>query len=306
MSDSLGVHVRELAYLARGLRAFGRRRTPDARKRVAWLLRMGQWPRYATRRELVARLPLNPAVRIPEDAGFAKLDTLDRVAVGEAVDAANAHWSRFDLAGALAKRGDRPFVAHGLGPVLEPADPVLRLALHPDVLAAVAHYIGMVPVIENAVIWYSPNDRRLDNSSQYFHLDGQDVRTVQMFVFLERVTAENGPLAVMRADASEALARRVGYRKTPATKRLEDDTVLAAGEVVHLTGEPGDVYIVDTDRCFHLGSREGRAPRRVLVIQYYSPFAFVLPRRWDVALPFSHLVTRPDFDDIQRLVLGGR
>jgi hypothetical protein len=306
MADSIGVQVRELAYLARGLRAFGRRRTPDARKRVAWLLRMGQYQRYATRRDLVSRLPLNPAVRIPEDAGYAKLDALDRGAVNDAVVAAKAHWSRFDMVGALARRGDRPFVSQGLGPILEPDDPVLRLALHPDVVAAVAHYIGMVPVIENAVMLYSPNDRRLDNSSQYFHLDGQDVRTVQMFVFLERVTAENGPLVVMRADASEALARRVGYRKTPATKRLEDETVLAAGDVVRLTGEPGDAYIIDTDRCFHLGSREGRAPRHVLVIQYYSPFAFVLPRRWDGALPFTRLVSRPGFDEIQRLVLGAR
>ncbi len=306
MSESLAVQVRELAYLARGLRAYGRRRTPDARKRVAWLLRIGQWSRYAVRRDLVSRLPVNPAVGIPEDAGFARLDGLDPVVVREAVEAANAHWSRFDLAAALTDRGDRPFVAHGLGPLLEPDDPVLRLALHPDIVGAVARYIGMLPVIENAVIWYSPNDRRLDNSSQYFHLDGQDVRTVQMFLFLERVTDENGPLAVMRADASEALARRVGYRKTPATKRLEDATVHAAGDVVRLTGEPGDVYIVDTDRCFHLGSREGRAPRRVLVIQYYSPFAFVLPRRWESVLPFAHLADRPGLDDVQRLVLGGR
>ena len=75
---------------------------------------------------------------------------------------------------------------------------------------------------------------------------------------------------------------------------------------MRFTGDSGDVLIADTDRCFHLGSREGKAPRRVLVIQYYSPFAFVLPHRWDRALPLAHLAARPEFNATERLVLGAR
>ncbi len=299
--------VPEILYLLKGIRRFGARRTVKSRQRVAWLLRALQWQKYKIRRDLVRALPLADGVRIPEDTGFGKLSTIDSGLLGSVVESASAHWATFDLQGALQERGGRPFVAQGLGQRLESHDPILKLALHPSVVAAVSHYIGMVPVIENITIWYSPNDRVLENSSQYYHLDGQDVRTVQLFVLLDRVTDENGPLLVMRADESDELAKRIQYRKTPTTKRLDDAVIEAtASEIVRFTGEAGDALIADTDRCFHLGSREGRAPRRVLVIQYYSPFAFVLPHRWDRALPLAHLATRPEFGSTERLVLGAR
>jgi len=299
--------MKEVLYLLKGIRRFGARRTVKSRQRVAWLLRALQWRKYKTRRDLVKALPLANGILIPEDTGYAKLTALDPGFLHSVVESANSHWASFDLEGALKERGGRPFVAQGLGGRLERNDPILKLALHPSVVAAVSRYIGMVPVIENITIWYSPNDRALENSSQYYHLDGQDVRTVQLFVLLDRVTDENGPLLVIRADESDALAERVQYRKTPSTKRLEDAVVeAAASEVVRFTGDAGDVLIADTDRCFHLGSREGRAPRRVLVIQYYSPFAFVLPHRWDRALPLAHLAARPEFSSTDRLVLGAR
>jgi hypothetical protein len=299
--------MKEVLYLLKGIRRFGARRTVKSRQRVAWLLRALQWRKYKTRRDLVKALPLANVILIPEDTGYAKLTALEPGFRHSVVESANLHWASFDLEGALKERGGRPFVAQGLSGRLESNDPILKLALHPSVIAAVSRYIGMVPVIENITIWYSPNDRALENSSQYYHLDGQDVRTVQLFVLLDRVTDENGPLLVIRADESDALAERVQYRKTPSTKRLEDTVVeAAASEVVRFTGNAGDVLIADTDRCFHLGSREGRAPRRVLVIQYYSPFAFVLPHRWDRALPLVHLAGRPEFSQTERLVLGAR
>lgn len=299
--------MKEAMYLFRGIRKFGARRTVKSRQRVAWLLRTLQWRKYKIRRELAISLPLENGIEIPEDAGYEKLTGFDSGFIHSVVDSANAHWASFNLKGALRERGERPFVAQGLGNRLGSDDPILKLALHPSVVAAVSRYIGMVPVIENITIWYSPNDRALENISQYYHLDGQDVRTVQLFVLLDRVTEENGPLLVIRADESEELAERVQYRKTPSTKRLEDAVVEAsASQVVRFTGDAGDVLIADTDRCLNLGSREGKAPRRVLVIQYYSPFAFVLPHRWDCALPLAHLAARPDFNGIERLVLGER
>jgi hypothetical protein len=307
MNQTSAYHVKEILYLFKGIRRFGGRGTIRSRQRIAWLLRALQWQKYKKRRDLAQELPLANGILIPEDTGYAELSAFEPGYVRGVVESANAHWASFDLACALKERGSRPFVAQGLGGRLERNDPILKLALHPSVVAAVSRYIGMVPVIENITIWYSPNDRALENSSQYYHLDGQDVRTVQLFVLLDRVADENGPLLLVRADESEALAERVQYRKTPSTKRLEDAVVeAAASEVMRFTGNAGDVLIADTDRCFHLGSREGKAPRRVLVIQYYSPFAFVLPHRWDRALPLVHLAARPEFNSTERLVLGAR
>lgn len=299
--------MNEAIYLLKGIRKFGARRSIETRPKFAFLLRTLQWQRYKIRRDLAQALPLANDVGIPEDTGYASLSSLDSDILNSVVESADRHWTSFDLEDALKARSIRPFVAQALGDKLEPHDPILKFALHPSILAAVSHYIGMVPVIENITIWYSPNDRALKNSSQYYHLDGQDVRTVQLFVLLDPVTDQNGPLLLIRADESEALAKSIQYRKTPTTKRLNDAVVeAAASKVFRFTGNAGDVLIADTDRCFHLGSREGKAPRRVLVIQYYSPFAFVLPHRWDLALPLAHLANRPEFNFTERLVLGAR
>ena len=43
-----------------------------------------------------------------------------------------------------------------------------------------------------------------------------------------------------------------------------------------MTGRAGTVAFADTSRCFHFGSRvsEGAPPRRMMLFQYLTPYAF--------------------------------
>jgi hypothetical protein len=63
---------------------------------------------------------------------------------------------------------------------------------------------------------------------------------------------------------------------------------------------------VDTSRCFHFGSRvaPGATPRLAAMIQYQTPYSFMLPAAAETAAPFRRLVN-PSLSPIQRLVLGG-
>ena len=207
----------------------------------------------------------------------------------------------------VAKFANAPFVSIPIQGPLSPENPFLKFALHKPLLKALTRYFSILPVIENISIWYSPNDRDLSGSSQLYHLDGQDVKTIQLFLFIEDVDTENGPLVVVDAERSVQIAKSIGYRKTKILKRVDDELIRAKAEpseVIQATGSAGECYIVDTDRCFHFGSRKASRPRYLVVFQYYTPFAFVLPWKWWKKLPYAHLGESDRFSPIERAVLG--
>lgn len=304
----LAFQLSELRFLVRGLRAYARRRTPRVRRVLAVPLRWSRPGRLRERRRLAGSLP--PVLTsIPEELGFSCITGLVSDAAAAAVVEARKLLAGADIEALRRTRQDLHLVTVPLAGRLHPGSAILQLALDPMLMRLVSDYVGMLPVIESIWILYSPNERTVDGTSQHYHLDGQDVRTVKVFVHLDDVDAEDGPLTAVVARSSELLARRIHYRKNEQTKRVADAVVnesVGLGEIRALTGPRGTVYIVDTDRCFHFGSRAGKRPRKLLMIQYYSPFAFVLPRDWTRALPLATLGRDTAFSAIEQLVLGAR
>jgi hypothetical protein len=129
-------------------------------------------------------------------------------------------------------------------------------------------------------LMFSPNHRTVSDSSQYYHLDGQDVRSIQVFCFVEDVSEENGPLTLLDANASSKVLRAIKYRKVGAERRLQDQRVEALldsdSRPVSIVGEAGSILIFDGDRCLHYGSRQASKPRKILHYAYSSPFSFTL------------------------------
>jgi hypothetical protein len=304
---ALAFQVAELRFLVRGLKAYARRRTPRVRRWFGLVIRYSNPSVVAGRRQLVGTLPKADS-SIPEATGVLELTAIVPDLLGPAVGEASALLDASDIDGLRSREPDRHLYTLPLGGRLEPDSAVLRLALAPQVLRTVSDYLGTLPVIENIMLWYSPNERNVDGTSQFHHLDGQDVRTLQLFVALEDVSDDNGPLTAVSAAVSERIARVVAYRKNEVTKRIPDDIVSRyasdQADFHVLAGPRGSAWLVDTDRCFHFGSRAGTRPRRMLVIQYYSPFAFVLPRRWSGALPLAARARELARSDVERQVLG--
>jgi hypothetical protein len=75
-------------------------------------------------------------------------------------------------------------------------------------------------------------------------------------------------------------------------------------EIHPLVGPRGTVALVDTSRCFHMGSRliEDSALRVLALFQYVGPVAFDSSSRAE--LPFSRFVG-DETSRIERLVLQG-
>jgi hypothetical protein len=147
-----------------------------------------------------------------------------------------------------------------------------RLATHPEVLRVVSNYLGMLPILQRINILYSPNDEVIEASSQFFHLDPEDVIMMKIFIFVEDVDVETGPTTVLPADRSAAVRQAITYRKG----RVADEVIARLGGKEHLvecTGPAGTLAFLDTCRCFHMGSRKASKPRYAIMVQYVTPYA---------------------------------
>lgn len=162
--------------------------------------------------------------------------------------------------------------------------PIFELACHALIIDPIADYLGEVPILQAAVVLYSPN-KELSRGSQLFHMDGGDYRLVKTYIFIDDVTDTCGPLTIVPADQSRRIyntLRRAGKTRV-RNKKLDDGLVLGAvrdAKPVPLCGPSGTVAFVDTTRCYHYGSRpsgQGSKPRFILHLYYTTAFSLELP-----------------------------
>lgn len=205
-----------------------------------------------------------------------------------------------------APKGD--FVARGFLPpsafALE--SPYFRLALDERVVGPIAEYLGVVPVVTELDLWYSVYNRRAPKSSQLWHMDPEDTTQIKLWIHLKDIGPASGPFTGLRASDSALVADSVGYDYGDGY-RVADERVAAvvgASRLVVFEGPAGTASFIDTSRCFHFGSRlaEGGPPRRALVIQYQTPYAFEFTNVQKEA-PFRHLIT-PSMPRFSALALG--
>ncbi len=187
---------------------------------------------------------------------------------------------------------------------LPPDSVFLRFALTPGIIAAVSRYLGVVPVLTAVKVFHSDATVAAPISSQLYHCDGDDVAQIKVFVHCGNVTPESGPLTILPADASATVRKATAYQYR---SRLTDEQVERVCPVppVPALGPAGTVCLVDTSRCFHFGSRvaPGAPPRLVVMLQYQTPYSFMLPIDFRAAAPYRYAASVAR-SPLERLVLG--
>lgn len=186
------------------------------------------------------------------------------------------------------------------------ASAINRLAMHPEVLRVVSNYVGMVPLLYRINLLYSPNNEVIESSSQFFHLDPEDVIMSKIFVFVEDVDEDTGPTTALPADRSTVVRRAIDYRKG----RVEDKVVARFGGAENLaacTGPAGTMAFLDTCRCFHMGSRKASKPRYAIMIQYQTPYAASFPLEGPLGnMPIGTKAIPPNPSRLEEYLLGLR
>jgi hypothetical protein len=255
---------------------------------------------------VLAALP-STDIGIARDAGFRVVAPGRFDETPGIVAEARATLARYDAAAPPAGKNRKRFLQNVLDPATLTLDSaIVRLALREDVLSAVSKYLGVVPLLTTISVFHSDTVAGDPTSSQLYHCDGDDVTQIKIFVYCTDVDPSSGPLTLLDADTTREVQRRTGYRYR---NRLTDDEVKRAfgspREHV-IVGSTETAVFVDTSRCFHFGSRiaPGAPPRLATMIQYQTPYSFMLPLGVDeAALPFRRLLTS-SMTPLQRLVLG--
>ena len=282
-----------------------RKSTAGHRSVYVGLRKVASLPTLLKRRHAARALPPR-AFTIPQKKGFLVLPPGRFPEVDEITATAHATVIAAGMDAGMESSNKAFFVSLLNQSELTLDSPFMRLALRPDIVSAVAAYLGVLPILEFVNVKRSDHVAQPLSKSQLLHCDSDEATQVKIFVLCTDVTTESGPLVILGADSSRRLRERLAYRHN---HRVTDEEAVAAlgnlDDLHAITGPPGTICCVDTSRCFHYGSRVS-APtgRRVVVLmQYITPWAFIMPPDFSQAARFRR-IGRAASDPTTRAVLG--
>ncbi|MDE3270186.1 MAG: hypothetical protein OYH77_07870 [Pseudomonadota bacterium] len=187
---------------------------------------------------------------------------------------------------------------------------ILNYGLSDELISPAADSLGQLPVMPYIFIWRSvPSDKRDFKHSQMWHMDYSDTTQIKVFVFLEDINEQHGPLTLINAPSSQRLRKQLRYnylkrRFIPDAEvyRLIDRDK----DVVKLTGKKGTVVIANTSRCFHYGSRVQEGMRHILVYRYMTYTSFLAnPFSSKPFYPLGRFAQLDGLSPLQKAVLTG-
>ena len=154
-------------------------------------------------------------------------------------------------------------------------DPLVRIALHPNVLAVANGYMRMRSTLRALELWLTQPTPGAPVQTQLWHCDADDVMNVKLFVFFTHVTDAAGPFTY--APRTHPVGDRRVAPQHDEHRRSTDDQmaqVLPSSAWRVLTGEPSTVVLADT--CGYHKQRKPESEERVtLVAQYVSGRPYV-------------------------------
>ena len=170
----------------------------------------------------------------------------------------------------------------------------------------ISNYFGCIPLLTYSSVWYSKNDRIIDNSSQEYHLDHEDYKQVKGFLYLEDIDETNGAMNLFSKKNSRDVMKKIDYNTSPTKKRLKDNIFEKyENEKIVCDGKKGTLYLVDTSNCFHCGARKSFKSRLLLTFQFITPWANYLKWNWkDSEIIKKNKWKLKNIDKTQKKIIG--
>ena len=239
--------------------------------------------------------------------GFLKTSELkDSMLVNNAVNSASVLFDNYLEENNLQNQKKSYLHTIPFGDDFDLENPIMKLALSDSLVDAATKYLGFLPILSEIRVWYSPNDSQKSEGSQLYHLDYADINQVKAFLPIEDIDENTGPLTFVSASNSKKICDNINYKLTNDEIRVPDEVVkryITENDEIKATGSPGDIVFVDTSACLHYGSRGATKPRKILMIQYISPFSFSFPLFYKNKTTFSHL-SKDNLNDKEKFLLG--
>ena len=166
------------------------------------------------------------------------------------------------------------------------ATPIFDFSCDKNIIDIISKYLGTKPVLNTANLWYSPNENFSQGNSQSFHLDGEDLKQVKLFINLYPVNKYSGPLTIYPSDISKTIYSKLKRLKLVNKRNMKiPDSYIEKLNLntnpIELTGPKKQMAFVDTCSCYHYGSRplknKRNNPRIILYLHYTTIFQKKLP-----------------------------
>lgn len=162
-------------------------------------------------------------------------------------------------------------------------------------------YLNDIPLLTEMKLLHSPiTHDNVFSGSQLFHSDHDDDKLIKIFIYLNDVTIESGPLEIVNKNITKRIIKNSNYRWGQEHRQYKshDDRLLNLypneNVTSTLTGIEGTIIIADTANCLHRGSRNPKNERLVLYATYTSRTSFTNPPiNWLIPSKNSALISSP-------------
>lgn len=157
---------------------------------------------------------------------------------------------------------------------------------HPIFLATAESYLGDKPLLTELKIFVSPPSRTRHSlplaGSQLWHSDYDDISNLKIFVFLDDIDENCGPLQAIPRHSSLEFMKDIRYKWGVANVSHNDSIVPETyTKAVSFIGSQGSICLIDTVNCLHRGSRHPKKPRKILYATYNTRTSFrFIPWNW--------------------------
>lgn len=154
----------------------------------------------------------------------------------------------------------------------EEEDEITNFALQEKLLSIVSGYLKTCPTI-NSIQFINSNSNGEDYySSMNWHLDSHHKKLIKLIFLPFDLTNENGPTHFLDKTITEEIIKKDNYFSSPnyfTDNEFKNVYPNYENQINKLTGKKGDFLIIDTSKCFHMGSR--KAKNRYQMFFTYTP-----------------------------------
>lgn len=173
----------------------------------------------------------------------------------------------------------------------------VKFALQEKPLRVASFYLKKVAFLEYVLLTLSKGSNEPLKSSQLWHLDYDNVGMLKMFVYLNDVPeTQFGPFTFADKEQSAKV-------KTNAlASHLEDQEFfkyVSENQVTEMTAPKLSVFMVDTSRCYHMGSRLKLGFERLMFTVLYLDLPSIYP--WSGFQKIKNV--SPDLSDLQKMAI---
>lgn len=203
---------------------------------------------------------------VPPEDGLAAIDLSGHALVQAAVAEATAFHAAAVAAGRTFPSKDSLEYVGSANKDFSETSALYALASSPLLVAPVARYFGVFPILTGFGVTLARNETFHRKSSQRLHFDPEDRSQLKVFVYLTDVDAASGPFMAAPAHNSRHL-----FEQPDFLLDRKDDDVVEAGSIREFHGKAGTTIFCDTCRCLHAGARPGSRIRLVFSIEYNLP-----------------------------------